>query len=158
MTSLGIISDTHGHLDSKVFGLFEGVDQILHAGDIGDERIIVELEALAPVTAVHGNVDGYSLAHRYPERQTVQVEGIICLITHIFQPPPEQALPADVAAFDLIIFGHTHHPFHQKRDSTLFLNPGSAGLKRFSLPRTVALLKVTGQALEVEFLDLEGDA
>ena len=127
---IGVISDTHGVLDPRVFSVFEGVDHILHAGDIGTEKVIVELEAIAPVTAVRGNIDRDELARQYPGQRIVQLGGKRLFLTHKPARPKEGC--------DVVIFGHTHEAFLDRVRGVLRFNPGSAGRK----PRSVGLLEI----------------
>ena len=150
---IGVISDTHDLLDPRVPELFEGVDHILHGGDVGLPWLILQLEEIAPVTAVLGNTDtGISLR----ETEVVQLDGQKFLIHHIVNPyAPHETIARRIAREkpDVVIFGHTHKPFSEKISGTLYLNPGSAGRARFSLPRTVAILE-TGPEMRVEFRHL----
>jgi uncharacterized protein len=134
---LGILSDTHGLLRPEVFTHLDGVDLILHAGDVGAPDLLVELEALAPVLAVHGNTDGFSLRARAPEiiQQTLGGARVVLLHGHQFgrSPNPKNLREAFPEA-DLIIFGHTHVPLLEEADGCVFVNPGSCGPQRFQLP------------------------
>lgn len=158
MATIGLISDTHGIFDSKVPGVFSNVEQILHAGDIGKPEIIEQLEAIAPVTAVSGNVDDGFWADRYADIECVEVDGRRLWMTHICGFPPKTPMPtmdtirADLA--DVVIFGHTHQPGIEEHEGILFINPGPAGPRRFNSPRTVALLEV-GEELKVELVELD---
>lgn len=152
--TLGLISDTHGHLDPKVARIFEGVHHILHAGDIGSWHVISELERLAPVTAVLGNND-YGLDAR--ETEILELDGRKFFLHHIVAPhsPGDtltqrfQRVPPDV-----VLFGHTHKPFCEVIAGRLFVNPGYAGKPRFSLERTVALMELGEGAPQVRFVSL----
>lgn len=151
---IGVISDTHGHLDRRVPELFAGVDHILHAGDIGPPAIILELEQIAPVTAVLGNND---FGGEYRETELAECAGVRLLVHHIVDPrrltePLRRRLR--LSAPHAVVFGHTHQPFNEVIDGTLFLNPGYAGRPRFRLERSVALLHVEGTSLRPEFLPL----
>ncbi len=155
MARLGIISDTHNFLDPQVKSLFAGVDHILHGGDIGLPWIIMELEAIAPVTAVIGNVDS-GLSFR--ETEVIELFGRRFLLHHVVEPrrladPLRRQI--DRVQPDVVVFGHTHKPFCERIGDTLFLNPGSAGKRRFDTPRSVAILRVGATDLEVDFHDLE---
>jgi len=137
---IGLISDTHGFLDPAVAFHFAGVEHIMHAGDIGPPRLIMELEALAPVTAVSGNTD-----HGLPCRDTevVAVADRIFLLHHIVNPRRlDDRLQQRIsqAAAEVVVFGHTHEPFCESVNGVLFVNPGSAGKPRFGRPRTLAVL------------------
>ncbi|HNU98899.1 MAG: metallophosphoesterase family protein [Verrucomicrobia bacterium] len=155
MARLGIISDTHNFLDPQVKSLFAGVDHILHGGDIGLPRIIMELEAIAPVTAVIGNADsGLSLR----ETEVIELFGRRFLVHHVVEPrrlADSLRRQIDRVQPDVVVFGHTHKPFRERIGETLFLNPGSAGRRRFDAPRSVAILRVGATDLEVDFHDLE---
>ena len=143
-TLVGVISDTHGKLDEQVFELFADVSHIIHAGDIGDEELIWRLEKLAPVIAVRGNIDSPQMC--YPNERLAIIKGRTFFIRHQFatiekmtaaqQRLIEQRMP------DVVIFGHRHQAYQERWRGTLLLNPGGAGPKRFSLPRTVGLLEL----------------
>jgi len=142
---LGIIADTHGLLRPEVFTLFEGVDRILHAGDIGAPDLLAELEAIAPVTAVWGNTDGFDLRARLPEVVETRIEGFDFLLVHGHQvgvPSPEKLNRAYPAA-EVIIFGHTHKPLLTVVDQVVtVMNPGGAGPRRFDLPASVGIMEL----------------
>jgi putative phosphoesterase len=141
---IGVISDTHGRLHPNVFELFDGVDHILHAGDIGGEDILDELSLIAPVTAVAGNVDGFRCGSAGEEAR-IQVDGLRFYITHIIDRPSR--LQKDVARSlanepaDVVIFGHSHLPHNEKRGSVWFFNPASAGPRRFDYPTSVGFFE-----------------
>lgn len=142
---LGIISDTHGLLRPEVFEAFEGVDLILHAGDIGPPKILTELEAIAPVRAVWGNTDGFDIRHRVPEIIEERIEGFDFLIIHghqLGQPTPAK-LNAAYPKAEVIIFGHTHMPLLETVDVVVtVMNPGGAGARRFDLPASVGIMEL----------------
>ena len=151
---IGLISDTHGFLDPKVSSLFAGVDHILHAGDIGYSSLLVELENIAPVTAVLGNTDG-GLDVR--ETEVLTLDSRVFLIHHVVEiqrPTEEWTRHLARVKPDVVVFGHTHKPFEQILGKTLFLNPGYAGRQRFDLPRSVALLHSSSEGLRTEFIKL----
>jgi putative phosphoesterase len=141
---LGLIADTHGILRPSVHEVFEGVDLILHAGDVGDQEILAELSALAPVTAVYGNVDKGTLRRRLPRVATLEVDGFQFVLTHgdqLGSPNPE-ALKEAFPEADVIVFGHTHRALiHSLPDFTVVINPGAAGAARFDLGRSVAVME-----------------
>ena len=145
---LGIISDTHGTLRPQVFSLFEGVEAILHAGDIGREDIITELRALAPVYAVHGNVDGFPIAGTYPEWRLETFAGKEILITHIvdsLQPDDLHRLFARAGLQrdpDVLVYGHTHRMRIAYAGKVLTINPGAAGPARFGSKPSLAFLEI----------------
>lgn len=157
MTTFGIISDTHGYLDPKVRSIFAGVSHILHAGDIGTARIVLELEEIAPVTAVLGNTDS-GLAFRQTE--VLVLEGRKFLIHHIVDiHRPDDALRGRIERERpaVVVFGHTHKPCQTQAGPTLFLNPGYAGKPRFNQPRSVAIVRCEASGLRVEFRVLDAD-
>lgn len=145
---IGVISDTHGYLDPRAITALQGVARILHAGDIGSPAIVNALEAIAPLTAVQGNVDaGTALGRRYPVTQRITIEGVYIHMTHVGGRPEElrQALPDPKP--DVLIFGHSHVALLETSGGVLFLNPGAAGRPRFGGGLSVALLDVqTGRA------------
>ena len=151
---IGLISDTHNYLDPRVPKIFEGVEHILHAGDVGLPLIIVELEQIAPVTAVVGNTDeGLPL----PETAFVTLAGKKFLLHHIVTPGDGSsriAAKVKTEMPDVVMFGHTHKPFAQQFGRTLFFNPGYAGKQRFDLPRTVAIMEIRDGELSHKFVPL----
>ena len=137
---IGVISDTHGWLDPKIPGLFAGVGPILHAGDIGPDALIAELETIAPVTAVIGNTDSSSTFRLI---ESVTLAGRKFLVHHIVDPYAlKQELRLRVARErpDVVVFGHTHKAFCETSDGVLFFNPGSAGKPKYGRGRTAAIL------------------
>ncbi len=141
---LGIISDTHGLLRPEVFEVFAKVDHIIHAGDVGKDEILDELEAIAPVTAVFGNVDMSDVKRRTRDVAEVEIDDARFVITHghlIGSPTPEK-LKAKWPDADVIVYGHTHKPLIKDfPDFSVVINPGSAGPKRFTDPVTVAIME-----------------
>ena len=149
--TIGVISDTHGLVRPEVHQAFRGVELILHAGDIGSPEVLKELESIAPVTAVRGNNDKGAWARKIRERERIRVPAIrICMIHDV----KEFTQPRDVKECDVVISGHSHRPSIETRDGILFLNPGSAGPRRFSLPVTVAKLVVRGAIVHAEIVEL----
>jgi len=148
---IGVISDTHDHLDPKVPALLAGVDHILHAGDIGMPWLILQLESIAPVTAVIGNTDaGLS----YKETEVIQLGGRKFLIHHIvdFRSPADPIKRRIIRENpNVVVFGHTHKPCSELVEKTLYFNPGYAGKPRFNLPRTVAILHCDESGITPEF-------
>ena len=151
---IGVISDTHGFLDPKVPELFTGVSHILHAGDIGPDAIIVELEAIAPVTAVLGNTDS-SPTFRLTELVTLAQRKFF--VHHIVNPHAlKEELRVRLARErpDAVVFGHTHKAFCEVIDGVLYLNPGCAGKPKSGTERSVAILHDDGKVIRPEFLPL----
>jgi uncharacterized protein len=151
---IGLISDTHSHWDQRIGPLFRGVQHILHAGDICEYNILVELKRIAPVTAVLGNND---LGLDLRETELVELESKKLLIHHIVNPrAPSEALQMRLSreAPDVVVFGHTHRQFADTIGRTLFINPGYAGRPRLGEPRSVAILEWTDGVFRHEFLAL----
>jgi uncharacterized protein len=142
---LGVISDTHGLLRPEVFEAFEGVDHILHAGDVGNPAILGDLEALAPVTAVYGNTDGAELRRMLPQVAMLELDGFDIVVTHGDQlgSPTPAALHSEFPDAQIIVYGHTHRPLLTIVDVVVtVMNPGGAGARRFKLPPSVGILEL----------------
>ena len=142
---LGVISDTHGLLRPDVFDVFRQVDHILHGGDVGKLEILVELEAVAPVTAVYGNVDGHDIRSRLPQVVEIELDGFRIVVTHGDQlgSPTPAKLHAAFPAAEIIVYGHTHKPLLELVDKTVtVMNPGGAGAPRFGLLPSVGILEL----------------
>jgi len=151
---IGVISDTHDFLDTRVKDLFAGVDHILHAGDVGTVWITFQLEQIAPVTAVIGNTD-FDLS--FKETEVVTLAGRKFMVHHIVNPhTPDETLRRQLAKHrpDVVVFGHTHKAFDQTVNGTRFLNPGYAGRPKFNQPRTVAVLDCNDADISAEFRSL----
>ena len=141
---LGIIADTHGLLRPEVLKVFAQVDQILHAGDVGKPKLLEQLAALAPVTAVYGNVDGGTLRSRLPRVAELRIDDFQFVVTHgdQFRHPDPKALKEAFPHADVMIYGHSHKPLiHNFEDFSLALNPGAAGPARFDLLPSVAIME-----------------
>jgi len=138
---IGIISDTHGLLRPEAEQCLAGVAHIIHAGDIGRPEIIAQLGRIAPVIAIKGNVDTGKWAVRYPATRTVKLGG---RSIHVLHDVHDLKLDPSSRGIDVIISGHSHRPRVETVEGVLYLNPGSAGPRRFSLPITLATLEVTG--------------
>jgi len=151
MTVLGLISDTHGLLRPEAVDALCGVDQILHAGDVGAPEILNRLETIAPVTAVRGNVDGGAWARKLPLSEVVEVDGMSIYMLHILE---KLDLKPEAAGFSAVIYGHSHVPKIEKKNNVLYFNPGSAGPRRFKLPITVGKLIVDAKKLHAEIIEL----
>jgi hypothetical protein len=142
---LGIIADTHGLLRPEVFQAFAGVDHILHAGDVGPPALLAELGAIAPVTAVYGNTDGFELRAVLPQVATVELDGFTIVVTHgdQFGSPTPEELHAAFPQAEVIVFGHTHRPLLTLVDVVVtVMNPGGAGARRFNLPPSVGIMEL----------------
>ncbi|MBH0197115.1 MAG: metallophosphoesterase family protein [Nitrospira sp.] len=142
---IGVIADTHGLFDPALIEHFAGVTAILHAGDIGDPDVIRQLEQIAPVFAVSGNVDDFEQSG-FPRVRLVRRAGVTIAIRHILfergRLTDEAREWLDSTQPHICIFGHSHHPIIEQHGRTILLNPGSAGPRRFSLPRGVGLLTI----------------
>jgi uncharacterized protein len=136
---IGVISDTHGLLRPEVAPALAGVERILHLGDVGKISILRELEKIAPVTAIRGNVDGEGPCSELPETEVVELEGRYVYMLHDLK-----TLHLDPAAgkFAAVLSGHTHQPTFYKKKGVLYFNPGSCGPRRFELPVTIGLLTI----------------
>jgi hypothetical protein len=154
---IGLVSDTHGLLDPALPPLLEGCALILHAGDVDAEPVLAGLSRIAPVRAARGNNDDGPFGASLPESFRVDLEGVRALVIHEARADaPVPALRRSLARWpaDVVIHGHSHRPGSAWRGPTLFVNPGSAGPRRFSLPRTASVLVVEGRRLEVRWYDL----
>jgi putative phosphoesterase len=147
----GIISDTHGLLRPEAVKALEGVDMIIHAGDIGKPEILEALRVIAPVVAVRGNNDTGDWARTLPETEVFEVGRIALYVLH-----DVHTLDLDPAAagFAAVISGHSHQPAMARRHGVLFVNPGSAGPRRFKLPVSLARLSIRGETLDAQLINL----
>ncbi|WP_246849587.1 metallophosphoesterase family protein [Rubellimicrobium arenae] len=144
---IGIISDTHGLLRPEALEPLRGVDHIIHAGDIGAPEIIATLHGLAPTTAIRGNIDKAAWAQLYPASTTLRLGGLGIHVVHDLADLRPDALEPDMS---VVVYGHSHRAKVETRRGVLFLNPGSAGPKRFKLPVTVATLGIDSGHLTPE--------
>lgn len=155
MTTVGLISDTHGLLRPEIAAIFAGVDLILHAGDVGGERVLAALQKLAPTDAVYGNVDDASDPSLRAERRVV-LDDVSIHVSHgheLGRPTAERVLAR--YAGDVVVFGHTHKAVVVRTDDgRLAVNPGAAGPRRFDLRPSVALLRIAGGRATVEIVAL----
>ena len=142
---LGVISDTHGLLRPQVFDVFQEVDHILHGGDVGTWDVVVDLQALAPVTAVYGNTDDLGIRAKLPPFAEVELDGFRIVVTHgdqLGSPTPAKLHEAFPRA-EIIVYGHTHKPLLELVDKTVtVMNPGGAGAPRFGLLPSVGILEL----------------
>jgi uncharacterized protein len=148
---IGLISDTHGLLRAEAMAFLQGCDHIIHAGDICDEAVLKSLAAVSPLTAVRGNNDKGSWAKELPEADLVQLGAVSIYVIHDLScldiDPPG-------AGVQVVVSGHSHQPTIETREGVLFVNPGSAGPRRFKLPVSVAELTVAGTAVSARIVDL----
>src|SRR5467141_4087884 len=149
---IGLISDTHGLLRREALKALRGSELIIHAGDVGKPEILEELRKIAPVVAVRGNVDTEPWARALPETAVAEAGSVLIYILH--DVSALDLNPATVG-FHIVVSGHSHKPGKMERDGVLYINPGSAGPRRFQLPVTVARLNLARIPYEVEFLELE---
>lgn len=148
---IGLIADTHGQFRAPVQEAFRDVELILHAGDIGGKAILEMLGQIAPVVAVRGNTDRGNFAQALPALEMIGVDStLICLVHDL------HAFRMSTANCGIVVFGHTHRAVSYEKDGTLFINPGSAGPKRFTLPISVARLDVRVSPPSVDIIFLEG--
>jgi uncharacterized protein len=151
-TILGLISDTHGLLRAEAVRALRGSDLILHAGDVGAPEILETLKTIAPVVAVRGNVDTGKWAEALPLTEVVPAGSVTIYMLHILQ---DLDLDPAVAGFPIVISGHSHKPGQTEKDGVLYINPGSAGPRRFYLPITVARLDLRVRPWKAEIIQLE---
>ena len=149
---IGVISDTHGLVRPQALTALRNSELIIHAGDIGKPEVLPELEKIAPVVAVRGNNDQAAWAAGLPEKRVIKAGEITIYLLHILAEldinPVEQGIGA-------VISGHSHRPAIFNKEGVLYLNPGSAGPRRFKLPVSLALLFVTGNEIEPRLIELD---
>ena len=150
---VGVIADTHGLIRPQAKEALKGVELILHAGDIGKPQVLEELEAIAPVIAIRGNIDKGQWAEAIPEYRNFEIGAVSIYILHDVK---ELDFEPAVTGFKVVISGHSHKALVQERKGVLFLNPGSAGPRRFKLPVSIALLRVNGATVNAEIVQLLG--
>ncbi|HET6498033.1 MAG TPA: metallophosphoesterase family protein [Coriobacteriia bacterium] len=145
---IGVVADTHGELDPRIIRVFEGVDLIVHAGDVGSRRVLLDLESLAPVVAVAGNMDRGELAAILPDRASFRIGEVLCVVVH-------DRAGYRFSSAGVVIAGHTHRPSITRSHGTLHVNPGSARLSRApSHGESVALLRVEGGRPQARIVSL----
>lgn len=149
---VGVVSDTHGLVRPGLLAAFSDADLIIHAGDIGNGRVLDELRARAPVVAVRGNMDEGPWARGLRETEVVEIGGTLLYVLHDVE---KLDLDPAAAGFRAVISGHSHQPSQFRRNGVLFLNPGSAGPRRFRLPVSAAVLVLRGETLGAEVIALE---
>lgn len=152
---VGLISDTHGLLRPEALAALHRSDRIIHAGDIGDPSILAQLSAIAPVFAVRGNNDHGGWAETLPETRRVDAGDVRIFVIHdvnqLTSDPP-------AGRIDVIVSGHSHRPHSERRGGVLYVNPGSAGPRRFRLPVSLGMLNIEGGRIDVELASLDVDA
>ena len=152
---VGVISDTHGLLRPEAIEALQGSEFIIHAGDVGAPEVLEALRQVAPVVAVRGNVDTAAWASGLPASEAVEVGGRLLYVLHQIEHLDVDPAAAGIAA---VVYGHSHRPSAEVRRGVLYLNPGSAGPRRFGLPVTLVRLRVEGEVLTPGFVDLGTDA
>jgi uncharacterized protein len=148
---IGVISDTHGLLRPEAIEALRGSEYIVHAGDVGSSEISERLSAVAPVTAVRGNVDKGEWSRKLPENEVLEVGGISIYVLHDLA---QLDLKPKAAGFAVVVSGHSHVPKQETRDGVLYFNPGSAGPRRFKLPVSIGKLIIDGGGVRGEIIEL----
>lgn len=151
VTRVGLISDTHGLLRPEAVAALAGSEAIIHAGDVGGPEILASLARIAPVTAVCGNVDGGPWAARLSDAETVEIAGRRIHVRHI---SAEIDLDDRLGPLDVVVTGHSHRPAIARSGGVLWVNPGSAGPRRFRLPVSVATLEISTDAVTARIIEL----
>ena len=149
---IGIISDTHGLLRPEALKALQGAEHILHAGDVGDPAILRALRAIAPVTAIRGNIDEAGPCGHLPPTELIELFGRNIYMLHDVN---KLDLNPQAAGISAVVFGHSHKPLVEWRRGVLFLNPGSAGPRRFELPVTLAWLNIEAEKLDARIVHLD---
>jgi putative phosphoesterase len=149
---IGLISDTHGLLREEALRALRGAELIIHAGDVGKPEILEELRRLAPVVAVRGNVDREDWALSLPARAVAEAGPVKIYVLHDVN---DLDLKPEATGFQIVVSGHSHKFGRSERSGVLYINPGSAGPRRFQLPITIARLDLGAVPWRVEFVDLE---
>jgi putative phosphoesterase len=155
MLRVGLISDTHGLLRPEARAFLSGCSHIVHGGDIGSQNVLQELSSIAPLTAVRGNNDKGLWAEALPETELVQLEEVFVYVIHDLA---ELDLEPQAAGVNVVVSGHSHQPLIQKRHGVLYINPGSAGPRRFKLPIAVAELNIAGKSITSRIVELGGQS
>jgi putative phosphoesterase len=148
---VGVISDTHGLMRAEALSALAGAELIIHAGDIGRPAVLDALRAIAPVVAVRGNNDREAWAQTIAETETIEIGSVRLYLLHALQ---ELTLDPSTEGFDVVLSGHSHRPSIERRGGVLYLNPGSAGPRRFKLPVSVARLAVHGKSCRARIVEL----
>jgi putative phosphoesterase len=148
---VGLISDTHGLLRPEAIEALRGVDLIIHAGDIGNPQVLDTLNGIAPVIAVRGNNDKGAWAATLPTREAIEVGAASIYLLHDLK---ELDISPTNAGFQVVVSGHSHKPSVEERKGVLYVNPGSAGPRRFKLPITIARLRIGGEKIDAQLINL----
>jgi hypothetical protein len=151
VTRIGVISDTHGLVRPEALAALEGVRHIVHGGDVGAPEVLEALETIAPVTAVRGNNDTEAWARKLPLTDTLEVAGHTLYVLHDIA---DLDLDPAAAGFAVVVTGHSHQPRIATRDSVLFMNPGSAGPRRFKLPVAIGFLQISAAGIDASIQEL----
>jgi uncharacterized protein len=149
---IGLVSDSHGLVRPQVVEALAGVELIVHAGDVGSEAVLARLRELAPVVAIRGNNDRGTWAEALPATEVVELAGALI---HVVHDVGELDLDPAAAGFHAVVSGHSHRPKVERRQGVLYVNPGSIGPRRFSLPVALALLRISEGELEARIVELE---
>ena len=155
MTRIGLISDTHGLMRPEALAALTGVSHIVHAGDIGSAQVLTLLRTIAPVTAVRGNNDKGAWASAIAETEVLEIDGKSIYVLHDLA---ELDLNPEAAGFRVVVTGHSHKPAISQKGAVLYVNPGSAGPRRFKLPISVATLEIDGSDVRAEIHELRLEA
>jgi putative phosphoesterase len=148
---IGVISDTHGLLRPEALSALAGVDHILHAGDVGDIAVLDSLREIAPVTAIRGNVDTHGPCAALPATEVIDLDGCLVYMVHAREWID---ISPKAAGVGLVVFGHSHKPGIAQNDGILYLNPGSAGPRRFKLPISIAKVVIKAGVASAEIIEL----
>ncbi|WP_343351233.1 metallophosphoesterase family protein [Pseudomonas sediminis] len=148
---IGLIADTHNLLRPEALAALQGVDHLIHAGDIGGPHILTELERIAPLSVVRGNNDQEAWADDIPETLTLRFEDTTLYVLHDLK---QLNIDPRALEIDVVIAGHSHKPLHEERNGVLYLNPGSAGPRRFKLPIGVGILHIEDRRVQAELITL----
>ena len=151
MLRVGLISDTHGLLRPEASAFLRGCNHIIHGGDIGGQNVLQELSAIAPITAVRGNNDKGSWVEVLPETELVQLGEVFAYVIHDLA---QLDIEPQAAGVSIVVSGHSHQPLIEERHGVLYVNPGSAGPRRFKLPIAVAELDIAGKAVTPRIVEL----
>ena len=149
---LGIISDTHGWLRPEALAALRASQHILHAGDVGDPEILEKLRDIAPVTAIRGNIDKAGWAKKLPVTEAVELSGVLIYVLHDLA---QLDLKPEIGGFNMVVYGHSHVPRQETRNGVLYLNPGSAGPRRFRLPVSLARVVIEDGKIDAESVTLD---